>query len=108
MKRGEIWIGSGGTYSRKPRPVLIIQDDIYATELSVVVLPLTTVLRDVNLTRYRLTPHPDNGLLQESDVQIDKITALRRDQLSARSGRVDARSLIEIERLLILFLGIGR
>lgn len=55
-----------------------------------------------------LTPSQDNGLRQDSDVQVDKITTLRRDQLTERSGHVDNRALIEIARLLMLILGIAR
>lgn len=100
MRRGELWAGSGGIYSRKPRPVLIIQDDLYATEYSIIVLPITSVLRSAGLTRYHLSPHPVNGLRQDSDVQIDKIPTLEREHLTERIGEVDKRDLREIERLI--------
>lgn len=108
MKRGELWIGSGGTYARKPRPVLILQDDLYATESSVIVLPVTSVLRAAGLARYRLSPSEENGLRQESDVQIDKITTIRREQLLQRIGAVGSRDLREIERLILPILGMAR
>lgn len=108
MRRGELWTGSGGTYARKPRPVLIIQDDLYATEQSIIVLPITSVLRSAGLARYRLSPHPVNGLRQDSDVQIDKITTLKREHLTERIGEVDTRDLREIERLILPLLGMGR
>lgn len=108
MRRGELWTGSGGTYARKPRPVLIIQDDLYATEQSIIVLPITSVLRSAGLARYRLSPHPVNGLRQDSDVQIDKITTLKREHLTERIGEVDVRDLREIERLMLPLLGMGR
>lgn len=108
MRRGDLWAGSGGICSRKPRPVLIIQDDLYATEYSIVVLPITSVLRPAGLARYRLIPDPVNGLRQDSDVQIDKITTLRREHLTERTGEVDKRDLREIERLMLPLLGMGR
>lgn len=108
MRRGELWTGSGGIYFREPRPALIIQDDLYATEHSVIVLPLTSVLRSAGLARYRLSPHRVNGLRQDSDVQIDKITTLRREHLTERIGEVDTRDLREIERLMLPLLGMGR
>ncbi|MGO1523801.1 MAG: type II toxin-antitoxin system PemK/MazF family toxin [Nesterenkonia sp.] len=108
MRRGELWTDSGGVYSRKPRPVLIIQDDLYATEYSVIVLPISIVLRSAGLARYRLSTNPINGLRQDSDVQIDKITTLRRDHLTERIGTVGERDLREIERLILPILGMGR
>ena len=108
MRRGELWTGSGGLYSGRPRPVLIIQDDLYATDYSVIVLPVTSVLRSAGLARYRLSPHPVSGLRQDSDVQIDKITTLGREHLTERIGEVDQRDLREIERLILPLLGMGR
>lgn len=49
MNRGELWTVSGGTYAQKPRPALIIQDDLFAASESVTLLPLTSFLTDAPL-----------------------------------------------------------
>ena len=37
MIRGEIWTVAGGVYASKPRPAVIMQDDLFDSTLSVVV-----------------------------------------------------------------------
>jgi mRNA interferase MazF len=49
VNRGELWTVSGGTYAQKPRPALIIQDDLFAASESVTLLPLTSFLTDTRL-----------------------------------------------------------
>lgn len=108
MRRGQIWIGSGGVYARKPRPQLILQDDLYASRASVIVLPFTSVLSDAPLVRVRVAATPASGISQASDVQLDKITAIRRSSLTEQVGAVDQDVLRTIERNLLLILGFGR
>ena len=47
MIRGEIWTVAGGVYASKPRPAVIVQDDLFDSTLSVVVAPMTRQLIDV-------------------------------------------------------------
>ena len=43
MKRGEIWTVAGeAAYAGKPRPAVIVQDDRFDANDSIVVCPLTT------------------------------------------------------------------
>ena len=43
MKRGEVWTVAGGAaYAGKPRPAVIVQDDRFDANDSIVVCPLTT------------------------------------------------------------------
>jgi mRNA interferase MazF len=43
MKRGEIWTVAGGAaYAGKPRPAVIIQDDRFDANDSVIVCPVTS------------------------------------------------------------------
>lgn len=108
MNRGEIWTVAGGVYASKPRPALVIQDDAFRATGSVVVLPLTSHLVDAPLLRPRLEATPETGLARASDVMIDKVTAVRRGSVQDHVGRVSAKQLIEIERLMAAFLGLAR
>lgn len=76
MNRGELWTVSGGTYSQKPRPALIIQDDLFAASESVTLLPLTSQLTDAPLLR--LTADQSTGLERESEIMVDNLTTVRR------------------------------
>ncbi|HEY9305901.1 MAG TPA: type II toxin-antitoxin system PemK/MazF family toxin, partial [Mycobacterium sp.] len=51
MNRGELWTVSGGVYAAKPRPALIIQDNLFSATESVVVIPLTTARADARIAR---------------------------------------------------------
>lgn len=105
--RGELWSVSGGVYAIKPRPALVIQDDAFEATDSVTVLPLTSTALDAPLLRAPITPSETNGLSQPSWVMVDKLTTVRRSALGARIGRLSARELTDIERLVVVFLGLA-
>lgn len=108
MIRGELWTVAGGVYASKPRPALILQDDAFDGTDSVTVLPLTSGLVDAPLLRVRIGSAELNGLDRDSDIMIDKATTVRRSSVDARIGRVSAEQLAEVERLLMVFLGLAR
>lgn len=107
MRRGEIWTVVGGVYASKPRPALIVQDDVFAGTESVTVLPLTSTAVDAPLVRIALPATEATGLDAVSFVMIDKLTTVRRSNVAARIGRVGTEQMIEVERALLVFLGIA-
>ena len=92
----------------KPRPALVIQSDQFGEHSSVTVLPITSTLVDAPLLRVTLQPSLDNGLQRPSQVMVDKTMTVRRDKLGATFGRIEADALMEVERCLVLFLGIAK
>ncbi|WP_376767235.1 type II toxin-antitoxin system PemK/MazF family toxin [Gordonia asplenii] len=44
----------------------------------------------------------------DSDVMVDKLTAVRRSNVQTRVGRLTSEQLIEVERSLMAFLGLAR
>ena len=107
MNRGELWTVSGGTYAQKPRPALIIQDDLFAASESVTLLPLTSQLTDAPLLRLTVEPGQLTGLERVSQIMVDKLTTVRRANLGQRMGRVDAKTMVAVEQSLAIFLGLG-
>ncbi|BAS15993.1 toxin MazF [Arthrobacter sp. Hiyo8] len=107
MNRGELWTVAGGVYASKPRPALVIQDDRFDVTDSVTVLPLTTNLIDAPLLRVSVSASELSGLRQESHVMIDKLTTVRRSNMQSRVGRLTSAQLVEIERALLVFLGLA-
>lgn len=105
MIRGELWTVSGGVYAAKPRPVLIIQDDLFSATEPVVVIPLTTTAADAPTTRIAIPT--TTGIAQPSFAMIDKITTVRRSNLGERIGRVPTTLIADIERSLMVFLGLA-
>ena len=77
MRRGQfVAVATAGDYG-KPRPALVVQCDLFAELPSVVICPLTTMLRD-DADRFRLRDDPSkrNGLRDVSQIAIDKITVV--------------------------------
>ena len=108
MNRGELWTVSGGVYAAKPRPAIIVQDDLFSETDSVVVIPLTTTVTDTPISRVAV-PHDETTKIAEpSFAMIDKIMTVRRSNLGARIGRAPSALMADIERSLMVFLGLAR
>ncbi|MEW6695455.1 putative endoribonuclease MazF [Tepidimonas thermarum] len=108
MMRGDlVTIAVQGDFG-KPRPALVIQANHFLEHSSVTVLPVTSTLVDAPLLRVRVEPSADNGLQKPSQVMVDKALTVRRDKVGQPFGRIDADTLIEVERCLAVFLGIAK
>lgn len=108
MNRGDLVVVSAPGDYGKPRPALVVQSDLFnATHASVVVCLMTTDVTAAPLIRLDVEPTPENGLKQRSQIMIDKIVALRRERMGSRIGRLDADTLVRVNRSLALFLGLG-
>lgn len=107
MNRGELWTVAGGVYAAKPRPALIIQDDLFAATASVTVVPLTASLIDAPLLRIRIEAGRRSGLERDSDAMVDKLTTVRRENIRSRVGRLSSEQLVEVERAMTAFLGLA-
>lgn len=106
MNRGELWTVSGGVYAAKPRPAIIVQDDLFTATESVVVIPLTkTAVAGVAIARIAVPTA--TGIAEPSFAMVDKITTVRRSNLGARVGRVSTTLMADIERSLMVFLGLA-
>lgn len=92
----------------KPRPALVIQADLFGEHATVTVLPVTSTLLDAPLLRITVQLSAENALQKASQVMIDKAVTVRRDKLGQVMGRIDANTLVEVERCLAVFLGIAR
>lgn len=98
---------AGGVFASKPRPAVVIQDDRFDASASLTVLPLTSTLIDAPLLRIPVAPTEVSGLARESHIMIDKLTTVRRSNVQTRVGRLTATQLLEVERALLVFLGIA-
>ena len=108
MKRGETWVAAGGSgYTGKPRPVVIVQDERFEETNSVTVCAITGDSTEAPLFRVPLSASPDNGLIEDSRVMVDKISTVRRERLSRRIGRLSAADMRRIDRAILVFLGIA-
>jgi mRNA interferase MazF len=107
MRRGDIVTVAGGVYAGKPRPALIVQDDRFDATESLTVCWFTSTEVDAPLLRMSVTADEENGLDQDSVLMVDKTTTVRRTNTDRVIGRLEATTLVEFERRLLVFLGFG-
>lgn len=108
MKRGEIWTAAGGAdYAGKPRPVLILQDDLFADTASITICLLTSHDAGADLFRPAIEPTPGNGLLETTYAMADKVTTVPRARLRRRIGRLSPNAIAAVNRAVMLFLGLA-
>ena len=107
IRRGQfVTVVAPGDYG-KPRPALIVRSDLFNELPSVVICPLTTLLRDdADQFRLDVAPSSHNGLRQPSQIAIDKITVVPTAKIGDVIGDADYALLVRVNRALGLFLSI--
>jgi len=108
MRRGEVWtVAAGAGYVGKPRPVVIVQDDLFDGTDSITICAFTTDPTDAPLFRPAVQPNERNGLRAECRLMVDKITTVPKSKIGARVGRLDAADVLRLNRALLVFLGLS-
>jgi mRNA interferase MazF len=108
MIRGDfVTIAMQGDFG-KPRPALVIQADQFNEHTTVTVLPVTSTLVAAPLLRITVQPGTESGLQKPSQVMVDKAMTVKGDKVGPSFGRIDADTMIEVERCLAVFLGIAK
>jgi mRNA interferase MazF len=109
VKRGEVWTVSGGTsYTGKPRPAVIVQEDRFDQTSSITLCAFTTDPTDAPLLRMLIEPTERNGLKSASRLMIDKITTVPKARLGKRVGKLNDEDTVRLNRALTVFLGLAR
>ena len=108
MRRGDIWIVAGGKdYARKPRPVVILQDDSFDGTDSITVCAFTTDETDAPLFRLSVEPNERNGLHTACRLMVDKITTIPKAKIGAHVGRLDDQDILRLNQAILVFLGLA-
>lgn len=108
MRRGQLWIAAGGKkYAGKPRPVIIVQNDLFDATASITVCPLTSDPTEIPLLRIPLVPNDINGLAEPSSIMLDKVTTMLRSKLGAQIGLMSDADMVALTRGLVVFLGLA-
>jgi len=108
VRRGDIHIAAArGTYTGKPRPVVIVQDDRFDATVSVTICPLTTNPVQAPLTRIAVEPTAATGIELPSQIMVDKITTMPRANVRDHLGRLADEDLVRLDRAILVFLGLA-
>jgi mRNA interferase MazF len=109
IARGDVVVSSSPGDFGKPRPALVVQSDLFnPTHSSIVICPITSHLVDAPLFRLSISPSRENGLKTESQIMVDKITAVRREHIAKKIGRMNEAEATSVERALAIWLEIGQ
>jgi mRNA interferase MazF len=108
VKRGDVVLVVGSELGR-PRPGVIVQADDFNKELSTIfICPITSDLQDKLPLRPMIEPEPSTGLRLRSQVMTDKMVALRHDRIRRVIGRIDSETSEQLDRALLVVLGLTR
>src|SRR5262245_53257887 len=108
MDRGELWtVAGGGAFTTNTRPAVLVPDSLAHALNSVAICLLTSITTDTLAVRPRIEPNKLNGLRAPSQVMIDKIAAVPRAKLSTRIGKLTDADMLQVNRALIVFLGLA-
>ncbi|WP_265258893.1 type II toxin-antitoxin system PemK/MazF family toxin [Verminephrobacter aporrectodeae] len=108
MMRGDIVTVAMPGDLGQPRPALVIQADLFGEHPTVTVLPVTSTLVDAPLLRITVAPGAGSGLRQPAQIMVDKMLPVKRDGVGPAIGRIDAHTMVAVERSLAIFLGIAK
>jgi mRNA interferase MazF len=108
VKRGEIWTTAAGSgYAGKPRPVVIIQNDLFDATASITVCAFTTDTTDAPLFRIPVDTDETTGIRQPSQLMVDKITTVPRAKLGEQIGQLSHDDMARLARSAVVFIGLA-
>ena len=108
MNRGELFLAVLAREFGKPRPVVIVQNDLARVSQTIIVCPLTSNLIDAAAPfRVRIVQTSENGLMQNSDVMCDKITAADASRIGERIGSLTREQMQQVAERLIVSLALA-
>ena len=108
MKHGEIWTVAGGpNYAGKPRPAVIIQNNLFDSLESVAICGFTTDPTEAPLFRIPVEPSGENGLRASARLMVDKIATVPKTKVGVRIGMLAPEDMIRLNRAIVRFFGIG-
>jgi mRNA interferase MazF len=110
--RGDLWWAvldpTLGSEQAGTRPVLVLQNDaIGAFTSTIVVVPLTTVLRRAQLPSSAFIPALGTGLSSNSVALCHQLRVIDKARLRGRLGGVPQEVLLQVEHAILFTLGIG-
>ena len=109
MRRGDVVLVVVPSELGRPRPGVVVQADEFNEGLSTVfICPVSSDLQEDLPLRPMIEARPSSGLRLRSQIMTDKMIALRRDRVRRILGRIDAETSEQLDRALLLVLGLAR
>lgn len=107
LKRGDVVVGVMSRDYGKPRPAVVVQNDLFnGTHASITLCPITSHLVDAPLFRIGVEPGAGTGLKARSQVMVDKIMSVPLERIGKRTGKLPVAILHIVDEAIELWLGI--
>ena len=108
VKRGNIVLAVHADLG-KPRPAVVVQADIFNESAgTILVCPLTSDITERMPLRPVLQAAASTGLREPSQIMTERMMALRGDRIRGVLGSIDAATAEQLDRALLIILGLGR
>ncbi|WP_308461465.1 type II toxin-antitoxin system PemK/MazF family toxin [Sphingomonas citricola] len=83
------------------RPGVVVQADLFnETHATITLCPLTSVIGGESLFRVAISPQEHTGLSVECEVQVDRITSVRRHRIVKVIGHASATRMEQVDQAL--------
>jgi mRNA interferase MazF len=108
MNRGDIVSTIGrGDFSKNPRPSLIVQADAFnAHHPAFTVCPITSEISGDSLYRIPVSATDQTNLLDDSEIEIDLVQAIRRERVGGLIGKASDDTMILVDQALRRWLAL--
>lgn len=108
IKRGNIVVAVHADLG-KPRPAVVVQADIFnETAGTILVCPLTSDITERMPLRPIIQAGANSGLHARSQIMTERMMALRTDRIRGVLGSIDAPTAEQLDRALLILLGLDR
>jgi mRNA interferase MazF len=109
VRRGDVVLVVVPSELGRPRPGVVVQADEFNEGLSTVfICPVSSDLQEDLPLRPMIEARPSSGLRLRSQIMTDKMIALRRDRVRRVIGRIDRETSENLDRALLVVLGLAR
>jgi mRNA interferase MazF len=107
MKRGDVVVVALPGDLGKPRPAVIVQNDILNEHLRTVLLcPISSYSSKPIFFRVPVDPTPENGLLLPSEIMTEKLQAANKSKIGRVIGRLEDSAMRQLARSMAISLGL--
>ena len=109
MKRGDVVLVVVPSELGRPRPGVIVQADEFSKNLSTIfICPVSSDVQEKLPLRPIIEAETSNGLRLRSQIMTDKMIALRQDRVRQIIGHIDSETSEQLDRALLVVLGLAR
>ena len=88
-------------------PAVVLQSPLFGDTVPLPVCMITSTEISASLLRVALPLDAATGLERPSWAMVEGITTIRQRRIGRRIGRLEATTMLEISRALLVFLGIA-